>query len=436
MNKRLDVYLYGVRVGQLEMLAPQRYELTYRPDWMGDEYAMPISMSLPLQLTPHQGPTLTAFLDNLLPDNAEVRDRWAIDAGLPTTEIFDLLGAYGRDVAGALQFVGEGGDPDAERRRLPANDSTIAARIRAVRDDDTRWHDADNGPGYFSLGGAQGKFALGRTGDGWYDPSGGEPTTHIFKPRVRGQQDGELVEHVTMQTAITLGINAARTQVNTFDDEHSLVVERFDRIESGGDVIRLHQEDLAQAFGVTRLQKYEYRGGPTYRQILGFLADRGAPETRDRSLDSFVKALVFSWMMLNTDAHAKNYSVFITPAGVSLTPLYDVSSLLPFVGRPDDNARSLEEAIQQTKLSMRIAADYEAGQQTWFEWLAVAREAGVDRRALEGWAQDVALLLPLVVETTVAGLPRTLQTDTLGRYVEHTRIRSRQLQELLASRDF
>lgn len=427
MTERLDVYLYSVRVAQLTRTAPLQYGLRYRSEWLDDELAMPISLSLPLANEEQEGEILTAFLDNLLPDNADVRERWALDAELPTVEPFGLLRAYGRDVAGALQFVEEGVDPDAERGSTPLNESDIARRIRAVRDDATHWQDPRDHQGYFSLGGAQGKFAIARTDSGWCEPLGRSPTTHIFKPTVRGQTDGEVIEHLTMQTARTLGLEAAATEMLEFGGEHSLVVERFDRVRVGDSVVRLHQEDLTQAFGLTRLQKYENRGGPNYRRALGLLKAETSPSDRPRSVESFVKALMFSWMVLNTDAHAKNYSIFITPNGIRLTPLYDVSSLLPYLGREGDDERALRRQIDSTQLSMRIAADFEVGRQSFFEWQAVAREAGLDVETITSWANDAALLIPVIVRELASRLPPGLQTDVVNRYVEHAAIRSAQL---------
>lgn len=436
----LDVYLYGAHVAELEMLAPLQYRLTYNAAWLDDPNTMPVSLSLPVGAASITGPKLTSFLDNLLPDNADVRERWAIQAGLATAEPFELLRAYGTDVAGAIQFADPGSDPNQNSSSEPISDAEIAARIRAIREDDTSWQDPDRDTGYFSLGGAQGKFSLGNAGQGWYEPTGSHPTTHIFKPRVRGQKDGELVEFITMTVARMAEINTATVDLGMFDGEHSLVVERFDRlaVDAGASsaavptILRVHQEDLAQAAGVTRLQKYESRGGPTYRGVLRLLDAHVPDERKAASKLTFVQALVFSWMVLNTDAHAKNYSVFIGPDGVDLTPLYDVSSFIPYAGRPDDDRRRTDTAFRNTNLSMRIAADYPAGQQSWFEWGAVAREAGLSRVLVTDWASAVADSLPQLITAAASSLPSHLQTDTVARFVERTPIRAAQVVATIA----
>lgn len=433
----LDVYLYGAHVGDLELLSPQQYRLTYRSEWLDDDARMPLSLSLPLSAAPITGPKLASFLDNLLPDNADVRERWALQAGLATAEPFELLRVYGTDVAGAIQFAEPGTDPNQNGTAEPISDSEIAARIRAIRDDDTSWQDTERHTGYFSLGGAQGKFSLGNVGDGWYEPTGSHPTTHIMKPRVRGQRDGELIEYLTMTLAAATGIPTAAVQLGQFDGEHTLVVERFDRVHFADrtrGIVRLHQEDLAQATGVTRLQKYEYRGGPTYRGVLRLLDEYVPDEAKIASKQAFVQALVFSWMALNTDAHAKNYSVFIRPDGIALTPLYDVSSFIPYAGRIENNTKQMAAAFLDTKLSMRIAADYQAGEQSWFEWEAVAREAGLSRTAITEWASAVAGALPALVAELATTLPSHLQTDVVARFVERVPIRAVQTTAAIAKR--
>lgn len=424
--ERLDVYLYGVPVAALGRLGPERYRLLYRDEWLDDPNATAVSLSLPLQRSPHGGSVLAAFLDNLLPDNSRVRERWATEAGLETDESFFLLEKYGADVAGAIQLVGAGEPLCDAGQRQHVSDHQIAERVRAIREDDADWFGGDEGRGYFSLGGAQGKFSLGNTGSGWYEPTGVHPTTHILKPRVHGQQDGELIEHLTMAAANLLSIPTAVTVIEEFEDQHALVVERFDRFaDADGAVVRLHQEDLAQSFGRTRLQKYEDRGGPSYREILHLLERAGQEASREH----FVRALVFSWMVLNTDAHAKNYSLFLQPDGVRLTPLYDVSSLIPYLGRDGEHweGKRLQQAFDRTKLSMRIAADYEAGEQSWFEWRAVAREAGLDRSMLTEWAVGVAEALPQLLPVLASTLPAHLQTDVVARYVERMPLRSAQV---------
>jgi serine/threonine protein kinase HipA of HipAB toxin-antitoxin module len=59
------------------------------------------------------------------------------------------------------------------------------------------------------------------------------------------------------------------------------------------------------------------------------------------------------WLVLNTDAHLKNYSIQLADGTFQPAPLYDVSSLLPYLEVADN--RSLHAMCDETKLSMRLA---------------------------------------------------------------------------------
>lgn len=355
MNQTLDVLLYGARVAALHRDSGGRLRLTYTEQWLRDPETMPVSLSLPLQAAAHTGSKLVAFLDNLLPDSQNVRDRWAVRASLDSADPFSLLGRYGADVAGAIQFVPLGVTAGADTQ-TKMTDRDIAQRIRGIREDETDWLGPEQHAGHFSLGGAQGKFALGLHRDGWYEPGGGYAATHLFKPRVRGLQDGELIEFMTMRLAVLSELAAAQVYIGEFQNEHCLVVQRFDRFfGEQGYPLRRHQEDLVQALGYPRLKKYESHGGPGYRVVLDLLKQRVPESRRAEALLRFVRALVFSWMLLNTDAHAKNYSVFIDPDGIDLTPLYDVSCLIPYLGHPAEHLQTGVVARYVERMPIRSA---------------------------------------------------------------------------------
>lgn len=433
MTEALDVCLYGQHAATLTFLGPSRYRLDYLPSWTDHTDAVPASLSLPLVPRRHEGAALSDFIDNLLPDNTAVRDRWAVEAGLANTEPFGLLGAYGQDVAGAIQFVEAGTGVTQTGNLEPVDDADVARRIRMIRDDSTLWNDPTSSTGRFSLGGAQAKFALARVDGRWFDPSGTYPATHIFKPKVQSQTDGELIEFVTMRAAALLRLPVAEVSVDCFGAEHSLVVRRFDRVQVNGGFERIHQEDLAQALAVPRLRKSESDGGPGYRRILSLFGGIGDPDDAAASKDVFVKGLIYSWLVLNTDAHAKNYSLRLAPGRTVIAPLYDLSSLIPYIRPAGPSRRELLEAYGRTKLSMRVASSYESSAMGGFEWRGVARDAGLGAEAVTGWAKTVASLLPDVIAAAASALPAHLQTDTVGLYVDRVGARTAQALEALGA---
>lgn len=428
MPKSLDVHLYGVKVAELRFVGPSRYRLTYDDDWISRADAVPLSYSLPLSERVHEGDVLLNFLDNLLPDGERVRERWAISAGLDRTEPFGLLEACGRDVAGAATFTPRWESSREPGLLTPVDDAEIAARIRRLRADDSDWVESTATAGKFSLGGAQGKFALARDGDAWWEPTGEYPTTHIFKPRVTGLVDGEVVEYVIMAAATALGLETASVALARFGDEQSLVVRRFDRARADGETLRIHQEDLCQALGYSRLRKYEQHGGPSYRRILEFLAERADEGSRRR----FAESVFFSWLVLNTDAHAKNYSVQILPEQTTLAALYDLSSLLPYI-RPDDPS-TRERDIADTRLALRLVDDYRVGALTRTDWEGAARDAGIAPGEFLEWGIELTRALPPAIEAAVESIPSGIDTAIAHRLVDAARGRARAVGRVLADR--
>lgn len=427
MTESLDVFLFGYHVATLRRRGIEDYVLDYDEEWAAADEAVPLSLSLPLRQRRHSGRVVAHFIDNLLPDNPEVRQRWATDVGLDSIEPYALLRAYGQDVAGAASFRAADAPEHATRR--PVTDDAVADRIRSLRGDATAWHD-DLLPavGQFSLGGAQTKFSLARHGEAWFDTSGADGSTHIFKPQVTGVRDGELVEYVIMRTAHLLGIPAAHVELFDHGDQHSLVVERFDRRVDAGSTVRLHQEDLLQALGQPRLRKFETNGGPGIDQIAGLLERVSDEDSRRR----YAAILFFSWIVLSTDAHAKNFSVFVEAHGARLTPLYDASSLLPYLGA--DAGLDVPSLLQRTgsrQLAVRYGASYLAGDVARFELETVARRSGMEADDLLAIVAVHLIEISQVVADVASEMPTHLQTDTIARLVEWMPLRARQAAEAL-----
>jgi serine/threonine-protein kinase HipA len=427
MTEQLDVFLYEYRIGALRRDGIEQYVFQYDASWAAADDTIPLSLSLPLPQRTHTGQVVANFVDNLLPDNPDVRQRWATDAGLGTLEPFYLLQHYGQDVAGAASFRAPDSSPQTYREHI--SDDQIAERIRQLRDDETAWHDdrlaAD---GQFSLGGAQTKFSLARHEGRWFETSGGEPSMHVFKPQVKGVRDGELVEYLIMRAAYLLGIPTATVELFDAGGQHSLVVERFDRRTESGKTIRLHQEDLVQALGIPRLRKFESNGGPGIDRISALLKKSADAESRIR----YAVLLIYSWIVLSTDAHAKNYSVFIQPGGATLTPLYDASSVIPYLGSDSStDHESLLRRAGETKLAVRYGASYRAGDVARFELDVIARNAGMPADDLLAIAAVCLLELPEIVSWIASELPIHLQTDLVARLVEWMPIRVRQAAESL-----
>ena len=73
--------------------------------------------------------------------------------------------------------------------------------------------------------------------------------------------------------------------------------------------------------------------------------------------DNFFRAQVLFWLLAAIDGHAKNFSLFIEPAGhYRLTPLYDIMSAHPLLAN---------KQLQKQKIKMAMALK---GKNTHYSW--------------------------------------------------------------------
>lgn len=289
-------------------------------------HGAPLSLALPICNRTYHQQALLPFLFGLLPDSEQQRKAIARDFGISPNNPVTMLDCIGLDCQGGVQFCREERVDDVLARigeYRPLTDHEIALRLKAIRsDDEATWVGEEES---WSLGGNQGKFALGLRDGAWCSCIGSAPTTHIFKNGVVGFKLQALNEFVCMKTAERAGVATAHVDYRFFEDEPSLVVERYDRaLDDAGIVIRLHQEDLCQALGYMPFQKYTADGGPAAREILSLL---DSTDDDGFNMLSFTHMLFFNYLIGGTDAHAKNYSLLIGQNGDAMfARMYDVAS--------------------------------------------------------------------------------------------------------------
>lgn len=149
-----------------------------------------------------------------------------------------------------------------------------------------------------------------------------------------------------------------------------MVVTRYDRRLVKGDIVRVHQEDLCQALGLSPARKYQNEGGPGVGDVTKLLREVMPPRVADDAVDRFADALIWNWLIAGTDAHAKNYSLLLAGDQVRLAPLYDIASALPYGAHE-----------RKLRFAMKIGGDYRVYPQR-NTWPAAAREMGLDSEVL------------------------------------------------------
>lgn len=412
-QQRLAIWMNGIQIGFWKKSKGED-SLQYLPEWLADEQGRPLSLSLPF--TPGnqlwRGDVVRDYFDNLLPDSEGIRRRLAMRYQTESLDPFDLLTELGKDCVGAIQLLKEGDEPTDLYcvKYRPLSESDIAATLRNTTAALLPGRQSDTGDLRLSIAGAQEKTALLWHQDRWCMPEGNTPTTHIFKLPLGlvGNMKADMSTSVENEWLCSLllehfGIPVASTEIAQFDDQKVLVVERFDRRWSGDQqwIIRLPQEDMCQALGVSPLRKYQADGGPGISEIMEILSHSDHAE-RDRL--NFFRAQIIFWILAATDGHAKNFSIAIGAQGrYHLTPLYDVLSAWPVIGNGNNQI-----AWQKCKLAMAARGSsnhYNICRIQRRHWINHGELTGLSKKQVEMMMDEIITVAPGVIERVCARLP-------------------------------
>ena len=342
-ERALNMFMDGILIGYLNMSGTGTLSFTYDEEYTAKQNPTPLSLSMPLRQRMHGNRVVLPFLQGLLPDNPLALESMANKYQVSANSPFALLEHVGHDVAGALQIISPeeiSEDALADHNAMtPIDDeqlTTLFHNALAVYDNGTPMRGAQR----MSLAGTQAKVGVAKMpgGQSWAIPQRGTPTTHIFKPLpvdAKTFPDSDIVELFCQRTLAEAGLNAAHTELwNSPDGSmRAIVSERYDRQQMpNGTYRRIHQEDLCQALSVPPSKKYQRQdGGPGIGQIGNLFATRLEPATATNVAERFLMAVTANAALLNTDAHAKNYSLMLSGSTVSLAPLYDVLSIGAFL---------------------------------------------------------------------------------------------------------
>jgi len=332
-SQTLRVMMNDYVVGRLKKNTRGNLIFTYTESWLKTPGARPISLALPLVEKPFTGEAVYHFFDGLLPDNPEIRTRIQKNVDLSTKHPFDLLASIGKECTGAIQLIP--GKAPAFKKKITfetLDKSQLAALLRNKQNV------------HIALAGTQNKAAFLYHNNTWCKPLDKTPSTHIVKlaTDINNRSENEwLCSHI----AKAFGLPVAESRLLYIEGIKALAVKRFDRKYSSDNtwIMRLPQEDVCQALGVSPHLKYQIAGGPGIHDIMKFLLGSANP-IHDR--DVFYCSQVLFWLLANYDGHAKNFSVFIEPAGkYRLTPLYDIQSAYPGIAKETLNAHKLKMAM-------------------------------------------------------------------------------------------
>ena len=328
-----------------------------------------------------------------------MREHAATRLGCEATDDLALLAGLGGDCAGAIQL-------HAPERRPPAaggvgcrwlSEAELAACLRELPQhplglDETR-------DVRVCLAGAQDKLPVvidrrARTGLS----RGGRPTTHVLKVQVDGLEDTHVNEAFCLGLARRLGLPAVGASLRRAEDVSYLAVARYDRRREGGDIVRVHQEDVCQALALPPTRKYQAEGGPTLLDCVRLI--RATSRRPDADVEMLLRAVALDYLIGNNDAHGKNLS-FLRDGerGVRLAPLYDLGCTEVYPGL----SRGMAMRIDEEETAEEIRAEH---------WRRLAQAAGLSWPVLGRWLQALAARAPpearsLAAEMEAKGLGRT-----------------------------
>ena len=394
----------GKRAGFLQRTGPHAFRFQYEASWLTAPACFPVSQSLPLQTSAFHAAAVRPFFAGLLPEG-EKRKRVAEVLCVDPHDEFALLARTAGECAGAVSVYPAGEipcrpdvRPDAVRPLTPDDLAklldTLTARPLLAGENGVR----------LTLAGSQAKLPVLIMDDRPAVPLRGTPSSHVLKPGSRELKDVVHNEAFCLAVAEALGLRTVTPQIRHAGDEHHLLVMRCDRIrQPDGTIERLHEEDLCQALGCAPEVKYEAQGGPSWAECFALL--RGTVDRPDDDCERLSDAAIFSYLIGNDDAHAKNFSLTYRRTGVELGRLYDLVSTAVYPSASQN-------------LAMTIGGQAEPAEVYPHHWERFSREARHDGNMVRARLLDFARRLPQVARSVqrafeAAGISRPIIDQVL-----------------------
>ena len=390
MEVLIEIDGKAVPVGTITGTGRDDAVFTYSEEYMAQKGRRPISVALPFEtrrFTPRQ---THHFFDGLLPEGF-TRRTVAAHLQLDEEDYLSILAALGGECLGAIRIVENWEDIEPARyERLSV------AQVRALAAEGTSKTANLIAESHLSLTGASGKAGLylEPKENVWYQPFGDAPSTHIVKQSHIRLEEIVVNEQLCLMTAGRLGIPVPESFIinlgSAADEDVLFATKRYDRYDGGpeGTIVsglprpnRLHQEDFAQALGISAANKYEKAGEQYLKNCFELLRRVSLDPITDQL--QLWKLLLFDYLIGNTDNHIKNISLLYSPdmRTVRLAPAYDILSTAIYRGSARDMAISFGGVSRLEQI------DREAVQKA-------AAEAGLGRRMAMNCLEQMIKKLP------------------------------------------
>ncbi len=385
MARVLDVYLKEDLVGQLEQDDSGAMRFRYAETWLATKGAIPLSVSLPLRRERFGRNECRPFFAGLLPEENS-RKLIAKAFGVSDKNDFAILERIGAECAGAVSLIPPGELPAAGQPRYrEITLDELADKFAALP-----YHPLLAGEDgiRLSLAGVQGKLAVAIRDGHFCLPLDGSPSSDILKPTSPHFEGLVENEFFCMRLAAQVGLDVAPVELGRAGDTPFLQVERFDRKrQPDGRWERIHQEDFCQAMGIPPELKYQQEGGPNLKKCFALV--RAVSAVPGLDVLRLFDAVVFNFLIGNSDAHGKNFSFLYDGGNARLAPLYDLVCTQAYLHLSEEMAMKIGDERKPSRIQPR-------------NWRKFFKEAGFGQSAAEHRLLDLVKRVLQQMETLAA----------------------------------
>ena len=375
MANVLNVYFNAELAGMLRD-EKGRLFFQYAPAWLRSPNLVALSIPLPPSADEYGDDVVRPFFENLLPEG-EIRSAIAHLKQVSEKNTLGLLEEIGGDCAGAISLLLPESAPPGSGDYDPLPDKQLNEMLHSL--EKRPLITADNEL-RLSLAGAQQKLPVLLKDGAFFLGRGNAPSSHILKPNIAGFANTTANEMFCMTLADKAGLPVPKASLHR-QPETVYLVERYDRVKVGERLTRLHQIDFCQALNLPSSKKYEKEGGPSLNDCFAILRNYCREPAKD--VQNLISWTIFNYLIGNSDAHGKNLSLLMIPAGVELAPFYDLLCTAVYPGLTHN-------------LAFKIGGD---NRPEWIQlrhWEKLADAAGVNKRYIASVCIELASRLPSI----------------------------------------